>query len=248
MSQTVITEALKRTRTRRSRAVAAPAGTAVGYIRVSTEEQKVSRASIDAQRAAIDDLAARRGWTIVAWFADEGISGSKGPHERQGLADALDAVQTGVAERLIVHKIDRLSRKFRDSVDLMETAAEEDWPLYVADIDADLTTQNGKLMSRMLAVLAEHERERIRERTREGLAAKRAQGVRLGRPSNLPSEIVARIVGERAAGATYTAIAERLIADGVPTAQGGARWWPATVKAVLAGQDAAKVAKAEVTR
>lgn len=73
--------------------------------------------------------------------------------------------------------------------------------------------------------------------TREALAAKREQGVILGRPRAVPEAVVARIAAQRAAGATLKAIAERLNEEGVATAQGG-RWWPMTVKVVLESRTA----------
>lgn len=66
----------------------------------------------------------------------------------------------------------------------------------------------------------------ISVRTRDALAAKRAAGALLGRPAALPAEVVERIVAERAAGAGWSAIARGLVADEVPTAQGGATWYP----------------------
>lgn len=242
MGTASIAAALDRTRSRRARVTqAAPAGSAVAYLRVSTDEQAESGAGLAAQRSAIEAVAAARGWTITTWHEDGGVSGEKAPHQRPGLAAALEAVQTGLAERLVVAKIDRLSRKFRDAVDLMETAADEGWPLYIADIDADLTTSNGRLVARMLAAISEDERDRIRQRTKSALAAKKAAGVRLGRPSALPREVVARIVTDRASGMSFGRIAATLNDDGVATAQGGRRWYPATVKAVLEGQDAAQL-------
>lgn len=236
-----LTAALERTaRSRRTARRATPdAGTVVGYLRVSTDEQVESGAGMDAQRTAIEKAATAKGWTITEWFSDEGLSGGKAPSERPGLAAALEAVQTGQAERLVVAKMDRLSRKFRDAVLLMETALDEGWPLHISDIDADMTTQSGRLTCRLLAAIAEDERDRIRTRTREALAAKRAAGVRLGRPSALPREVVARILADRAAGTGYQRIADGLNTDAVPTAQGGAKWHAATVRRVLAGQDAA---------
>lgn len=240
MSTAIIAAALDRTRTRRGRqTTVAPPKTAVAYLRVSTDEQAESGAGLAAQRTVIEDTATRRGWTITDWFEDSGVSGGKAPHQRPGLAAALNAVQSGQVERLIVAKIDRLSRKFRDAVDLMETAAEEGWPLYIADIDADLVTSNGRLVARMLAAIAEDERDRIRQRTKAALAAKREAGVRLGRTPQLPAEVVQRIVADRARGVSFTGIAKALNEDGVPTSQGGRCWYPATVRAVDRGQDAA---------
>ena len=119
MSTAAIAAAIGRTRRRRARTTAAATtGSAVAYLRVSTDEQAESGAGLAAQRNAIEAVAAVRGWTITAWHEDGGVSGGKAPHQRPGLASALDAVQTGRAERLIVAKIDRLSRRFRDAVDL----------------------------------------------------------------------------------------------------------------------------------
>jgi DNA invertase Pin-like site-specific DNA recombinase len=86
----------------------------------------------------------------------------------------------------------------------------------------------------VLATFAQFERRLISQRTRDALAVKRAQGVQLGRRRELADAIVARIVAERTAGSTLAAIAERLTAEQVPTAHGGARWWPSTVRAVVA--------------
>jgi len=60
----------------------------------------------------------------------------------------------------------------------------------------------------------------------------KAQDVRLGRPPVLPAEVVSRIVSARGIGVSWSAIGRALDTDGVPTAQGGARWYPATVRAV----------------
>ena len=96
-----------------------------------------------------------------------------------------------------------------------------------------MSTPMGEAMAGVSAVFAQLERRLIGQRTREGLAEKRRQGKRVGRPRQLPPPVVDRIVGERQAGATLQAIADGLNRDGVPTAQGGKRWWSATVGAVL---------------
>lgn len=84
---------------------------------------------------------------------------------------------------------------------------------------------------------AQWERRIISQRTKDALAVRRAQGVRLGRPSTLSAALVERIVRENSDGASLSAIARRLTEESVPTAHGGT-WWPATVRKVLLGQDA----------
>jgi len=95
-------------------------------------------------------------------------------------------------------------------------------------------------MTQVLAVFAELERRLIGERTKDALAVCKAQGVKLGRPRTLPTEVVERIRTAHTAGASWSKIAWDLTTEGVPTAQGGARWYPATVRYVaLADEPAA---------
>lgn len=182
---------------------------------------------------------------ILSSFYSAFVPSSCVDRTTKGLVTALDVVVGSSCRKfccgLAAAQGRDPSRRFRDAVDLMETAADEGWPLYIADIDADLTTSNGRLVARMLAAISEDERDRIRQCTKAALAAKKAAGVRLGRPSMLPAEVVARIVTDRASGVSFGKIAVALNADGVPTAQGGKRWYPATVKAVVSGQDAARM-------
>lgn len=217
----------------------APADTVVAYLRVSTDEQVASGAGLDAQRATITAEAARRGWTVVAWYSDEGISGGKGIEHRPGLAAAVAAVELGDAAGLLAAKLDRISRSVLDTAKLMERARSGGWELVTCDLAIDTSTPAGEATASMMAVFSQLERRLISQRTREALAVKRAQGVRLGRPSSLPAEVVQRCADERRAGASFAKIADGLNAAQVPTAQGGAKWYPATVRAVLDGQDAA---------
>jgi DNA invertase Pin-like site-specific DNA recombinase len=88
-------------------------------------------------------------------------------------------------------------------------------------------------MANMLATFAQFERRLISQRTKEALAVKKAQGVRLGRPPSMPQAVVRRIQRQRARGDSLRKIAADLNQSGVPTAQGGARWYAATVRHVL---------------
>jgi DNA invertase Pin-like site-specific DNA recombinase len=88
-------------------------------------------------------------------------------------------------------------------------------------------------MVHMLATFAQFERRLIAQRTREALAVKKAAGVRLGRPPTLPQAVVRRIQRQRARGDSFRKIAADLNQAQVPTAQGGAQWYAATVRHVL---------------
>jgi Recombinase len=88
-------------------------------------------------------------------------------------------------------------------------------------------------MAHVLATFGQFERRLIGQRTKEALAVKRASGVRLGRPPKVPQAVVRRIQRQRARGDSFRKIAEDLNEAGLPTAQGGARWYAATVRGVL---------------
>lgn len=188
---------------------------------------------MDAQLAAIKAEVTRRGWDLVNICTDAGTSG-KSMRGRPALAEALAAVTTGAADVLLVIKLDRLSRKLSDSVAIMERAQAEGWNLVALDLGIDLSTASGELTAHLTASVAQHEARLIGERTRAALDAKRAKGIRLGRPVTLPSEVRERIAAERALGNTMRAIADGLNHDGVATARGGSHWQSGTVAAVLA--------------
>jgi len=207
----------------------------VGYVRVSTEEQAESGAGMEAQRQAIRSAARDRGWELVALFDDAGLSAAT--LVRPGLTAALSAVESGQAAALVVAKLDRLSRSLVDFAGLMERSRRRGWALVALDLGVDTTTPAGEMVANVMATFAQFERRLIGVRTKEALAVKRAQGVKLGRPRTLPRDVVERVSAERRAGHSLATIADRLNADGVITAHGGARWYGSTVKAVLAYAD-----------
>jgi DNA invertase Pin-like site-specific DNA recombinase len=206
----------------------------LGYVRVSTEEQADSRAGLEAQRAAIVRECRRRGWKLVELVEDAGYSAKD--LRRPGIRAALDVLERGDARALVVAKLDRLSRSMLDFTAIMAKAQKEGWALVALDCAVDTTTPAGEAMANVLATFAQFERRLIAERTREAMAAKRAQGARFGRPRQMPAEVVDRIRREREGGVSLPRIAAGLNADKVPTAQGGKRWYPSTVRAVLIGR------------
>jgi DNA invertase Pin-like site-specific DNA recombinase len=207
----------------------------VGYIRVSTREQGDSGLGLDAQRAAIEAEAARRGWVLEHVYSD--VASGKDTR-RDGLSAALSACESGLVAGLVVAKVDRLSRSLVDFAGLLARFTTHGWALVVLDLGVDTSTPSGRLVASVVAALAEWERGMISVRTRAALVEVRARGGRLGRPSGLPADVVARIRRERAAGVSLGKLAAGLNADGVPTGQGGAQWYASTVRGVLERSEA----------
>lgn len=202
--------------------------------------QVESGAGLDAQETALRTEAARHGWQLEI-VTDAGLSGAT--LKRPALTDALARLDRGDADVLIAAKLDRVSRSVRDFAGLLERAQRHGWRLVLLDL-GDTSTAAGEMTANVIASAAQYERRLIGQRTREGLAAKRAAGVRLGRPPVLPAQVVARIVAAHRGRASLRAIAADLTADGVPTARGGDTWHASAVRAVLNGQDAAQLAAA----
>lgn len=202
----------------------------LAYVRVSTDEQRSSGAGLAAQRDAILAECQRRGWQLVEVIEDAGYSARD--LKRPGVQLALDALSRGEADALVVAKLDRLSRSMVDFAGIMATAQKQRWGLVALDC-VDTLTPAGEAMAHILATFAQFERRLISQRTRDALAVKRAQGVRLGRPRQLPEPVVTMIIEDRGVGMTLQQIADHLNESGVPTSQGGKRWYPSTVSAVL---------------
>lgn len=141
----------------------------VGYARVSTDHQ-----SLDAQTDALKAAGAGK------VFADR-ISGSK--RERPELDRMLDQLRDG--DVVTVTKYDRLARSLKDLLDIVETIRERGAGFRSMAEDIDTTTPAGRLVFHVFASIAQFERERISERTKEGLAAARKRGRIGGRPPAL---------------------------------------------------------------
>jgi len=203
----------------------------VGYVRVSTGEQAESGLGLAAQRAAIAAECERRGWVLAKVFADEGVSG-KSTRGREGLTAALAAVEGGSAEVLMVSKLDRLSRSLADFSRICDRAHAKGFNLVAIDLAVDLRSPSGELVANIMAASAQWERRVIGSRTRDALAQARARRTRLGRPSSLPANVRRRILTAHRKGEGFTAIANALNTSGVPTAGGGKKWYPSTVRAI----------------
>lgn len=212
----------------------------LGYVRVSTDEQHASGAGLAAQRAAIRAEAERRGWRLVT-IVGEDAGASSATLERTGLTVALDHLDRGDADILVVAKLDRLSRSVAQGALVMERAKRRGWSLVALDFGLDTTTPAGEMVANVILSTAQYERRLIGQRTREALAVKREAGVRLGRPQVLGDAVIERIAAEHASGASYRTIARALMADGIPTARGGQTWHASSVRAALQSQAGGRI-------
>lgn len=203
----------------------------IGYIRVSTEEQERSGLGVEAQEAAILAECERREWTVEL-FRDLGCSGK---HVNPELRRALDLLDAGQFDGLIVAKLDRLARSVRHASAIIDDAIRRDWALVALDNALDLTTPGGRAMANMLATFAELERDLISSRTKEALAARKARGQHNGRRSAIPAGVLRRIVLAREDdGSSFGRIASDLTADGVLSPTGLTDWSESTVRRAYA--------------
>jgi DNA invertase Pin-like site-specific DNA recombinase len=201
----------------------------LGYLRVSSEAQAESGLGIAAQRASIEAEAQRRGWE-VEFIEDAGVSAKT--LDRPGMASALAKLTAGEANTLVVSRLDRLARSMANFTDLMARAHREGWAIVALDLGVDTSTAEGELMANVRASFAAYERRLISIRTKEALAALKAQGVKLGHPNVIGDDVAAVAVELRSRGLTLRAIGQQLSERGhVPP--NGSTWYPSTVNGLL---------------
>lgn len=145
------------------------------YVRVSTSDGQTT----ENQLRHLHEVAQRLGWTVVAIFSDEGISGSKGRDRRPG----LDGLMKGVARKefdiVATWSVDRLGRSLPDLVTLLGDLQARGVDLFLHQQALDTSTPSGKLLFQMLSVFSEFERSMIVARVKAGL---QRTTKRLGRP------------------------------------------------------------------
>ena len=209
---------------------------ALGYIRVSTDEQAASGAGLAAQRKAIRNEAARRRWELLE-IVGEDAGASSATLERAGLNAALERLDKREADVLVVAKLDRLSRSVAQGAQVMERAKRKGWSLVALDFGLDTTTPAGEMVANVILSTAQYERRLIGQRTRDALAIKREQGIKLGRKPLLAPALVLRIVALRSENRSLRQISQLLNDEGIPTAHRRAdrpsSWHASTVRAVL---------------
>ena len=150
--------------------------------------------------------------------ADEGESGIL---DRPGMQTVLERIARHEVDGLVAAKLDRISRSVRDFADLLEWFGATGASLVAVDVGVDTSTPGGKLVCGVFSAVSEWERDVIASRTRDGLAALRAQGRPISRAAVADNpKLAKRIRKMREAGQAYQAIADALNKDKVPTLRG----------------------------
>ncbi|MBP3041675.1 recombinase family protein [Bacillaceae bacterium Marseille-Q3522] len=138
----------------------------IGYARVSTHDQ-----NLDMQIDALKKYGCEK-------IFKEKLSGTK--KERPQLAQMLNILRSG--DKIIIYKLDRISRSTKHLIELSERFEKNGVEFVSIQDSIDTSTPMGRFFFRILASIAELERDIISERTKSGLSAARARGRNGGRP------------------------------------------------------------------
>jgi DNA invertase Pin-like site-specific DNA recombinase len=220
----------------------------IAYTRVSTDRQAEHGLGLQVQEKAIRAWAKAEGHKIVAWYSDEGISGSNGLDTRPGLAEAFQRLERGEADALAVYRLDRLARKLASQLVWTERL-EEAGRQVISVTEPDVGTDEMRtLVRQMMGAIAEYERNVIKRRMQSGRALKAERGGYAGYgsphfgvhaegkelvPDAREQAAVARIRTLRADGLSLRQICTRLDTEGIRPKRGD-HWHPTTLNRVLA--------------
>lgn len=151
---------------------------AIGYIRVSTQEQANEGVSLDTQKAKIEAYCNLNDLDLVTVICDAGKSAKN--TNRDGLQQCLSMLASGEASALVVYKLDRLSRKVLDTLNLISQIETAGASLHSIYDKLDTSTAIGKFFVNMSASLAQLESDQISERVKLNMSYAKSQGQHLG--------------------------------------------------------------------
>jgi site-specific DNA recombinase len=203
------------------------------YTRMSSDE--TTGLGLEVQERRLREYAAQRGYIVAGLYTDEGVSGFKVPEQRPEAAALLQGVAEGFFDVVLVVRLDRWSRNTVAGLMSLQAFAKAGIGFEASDERIDASAM-GKLQTTMMLGQAQYYRDFVAERTRAAMQLLKEKGVRLGAPaletSDEGRETAQRISQLHASGASLSAIARTLTAEGRRTARGGA-WHPFTVSKVL---------------
>jgi DNA invertase Pin-like site-specific DNA recombinase len=236
-----------------------PTGQAAGYVRVSTRKQQMSPA---AQEEKIRALANLQDLPLQGVYTDRESAKEGSMRSRPALVEILELARIGAVNRIIIAKLDRLTRSVVDLGELLTVLDKANVSLVSATESwMDTGSAAGRMIINIITSVAQWEREALAERTTEVLQYKREHGLVYGLPPYgfrpmgrgrleadgsrkkyagmklvpIPAEqaVIRRMKQLRGKGWTLRKIAEQLNRDKVPTKKRGGHWHVSTVANVL---------------
>ena len=215
---------------------------AIGYIRVSTEQQADEGVSLAAQRAKITAWCALNDYELIAIYEDAGISG-KTIEKRPQLQAALAEMKKEMA--LVVYSLSRLARSTKNCIEIADELKATGSDLVSLTEKIDTSSAMGEFFFTLIAALGQMERKVIGERTKAALAHKKANGEKYApvpfgyaevnkrlEVVKHEADLVAEIFSKRASGETLQSIALALNEQGIIGKQGG-KWYASSVSCIL---------------
>lgn len=216
---------------------------AVGYARVSSEEQAKEGVSLDHQKSKIRSYCDLKDLQLIETMEDGGISAKN--LNRPGMQRVLQMVENKEVDSVVVYKLDRM---FRSTVDALETTRRFDKSgIAFHSIQETLDTRSamGRFFFTLIAALAEMERGLVGERTKAVLQHKKQKGEVWGpipygyeehknriRPEKSEQKTIGYILRLWKKGWNYSRISRRLNQREIKTKKGNV-WFPQTVKNVV---------------
>lgn len=214
---------------------------AYGYIRVSTEDQAKEGISLSSQTKKIEAFCTVNDLDLVEVISDEGMSGKD--TDRPGLKKLIELSSSNETEAVVVYKLDRLSRKTRDLLYLIEDVFKKgNTRFFSLTEQIDTNTAMGKFFLTMMGATAQMERELISERTKATLQYKKEQGHSLGRipygydrvdgeliKNKNEQNVIRKMKRWKKEGKSYRKIAILLNEKGIPSRIKSAKWHDSAV-------------------
>ena len=178
---------------------------AVIYSRVSKDTQTVEN-----QLKILREVAEKKGLEVVREISDGGISGAKGRDYRKGFDELIKGSIKNKCDIILCFDVSRLGRSLKDLVSFLEDIQSAKCDLYIHQSGIDTSTASGKMMFGMLSVFSEFERSMIRDRVIAGHQRAVANGVKLGRKTNVNNGIITAVYQLRQSNVPIKRIAKDL--------------------------------------
>jgi site-specific DNA recombinase len=150
----------------------------IGYVRVSTDEQAREGISLESQKAKIAAYCELNDLELIEIIEDAGKSGKD--LNREGIQSLICEVKAHRIDAVVVYKLDRLSRRVRDTLSLMDLIEKKNIAFHSITERIDTKSAMGKFFLNIMASMNQWERDTISERTRDALHHKIDKGERAG--------------------------------------------------------------------